>query len=206
MTNGSAAAIDWTALHRRLDAVREAIERTGTPDAAQTQRMLRARADALARPVTVEASDGRMEIVEFELARTRYGVASSSVRSAHPLKGLTPLPCTPRFVRGIVNVRGTILSVIDIAHFFDLPARDHGAVGDDGHVIVLDHDDLRFGICVDRIAGVRRIERRNVQPAPATFGAIAGHLEGITDDGVALLNAMALLADPRIVVHEEVGR
>ncbi|MCW5625265.1 MAG: chemotaxis protein CheW [Burkholderiales bacterium] len=168
--------------------------------------MLRARADALARPVTIEASDGRMEIVEFELARTRYGVASSSVRSAHPLDGLTPLPCTPRFVRGIVNVRGTILSVIDIAQFFDLPAGDQGADGDDSHVIVLDHDDLRFGIRVDRIAGVRSIERRSVQPAPATFGAIAGHLEGITDDGIALLNATALLADPRLVVHEEVGR
>lgn len=48
---------------------------------------------------------------------------SEYVREIYPLKEFTPIPCTPPFVLGIINVRGQILSVIDIKKFFDLPEK-----------------------------------------------------------------------------------
>ena len=64
-----------------------------------------------------------LELLEFRLASERYAVESRLVQEVHPLRDLTPLPCTPPFVLGIVNVRGRILPVLDLKKFFDLPER-----------------------------------------------------------------------------------
>ena len=48
------------------------------------------------------------------------GLSPDFVREVYPLKDYTPLPCTPPFVLGLVNVRGQIISVIDIKKFFDI--------------------------------------------------------------------------------------
>src|SRR4029077_20843283 len=92
-----------------------------TPDAAQ---VLRTRARALARPpVQRPAAHTWLEVLEFRLAQESYAIETRYVREVYPLKDLTPLPCTPPFVLGIVNVRGRILPVIDLKKFFDLPER-----------------------------------------------------------------------------------
>src|SRR4051794_13858537 len=86
--------------------------------------ILQARARALARrPEEAPAAGEMLEILEFTLASERYAVENRYVLEVAPLKELTPLPCTPPFVRGIVNVRGRILPVFDLKMFFDLPQK-----------------------------------------------------------------------------------
>ena len=63
-----------------------------------------------------------IEVVEFELAGERYGLALTSVRTVSVLKDITPVPCTPAFVVGVINLRGEIHTIIDLKKFFDLPA------------------------------------------------------------------------------------
>src|ERR1700722_14089268 len=90
----------------------------------EDQRILRARAQALARsPVSVPSPSTMLELLEFRLASERYALETRHVQDVHPLRDLTPLPCTPPFVLGIVNVRGRILPVLDLKKFFDLPER-----------------------------------------------------------------------------------
>jgi purine-binding chemotaxis protein CheW len=72
-----------------------------------------------------KAYDEYIEVVEFLLAHEKYGIESKCVREVYPLKELTPVPCTPSFVRSIINVRGKILSVIDIKKFFELPEDEY---------------------------------------------------------------------------------
>ncbi len=116
------AAIDWRAVHQRLAAARAAVEHMGAPNAEETRRILKARAQALARePAKTEAAAEHIEVIEFFLAYERYAVESRYVREVTPLDNLTPLPCAPAFVLGIVSVRGEIISVIDIKKFFELP-------------------------------------------------------------------------------------
>ncbi len=106
-------AIDWRAVHQRLAAASAAVEHMGAPNAEETRRILKARAQALAREAAqTEAATERLEVVEFLLAYERYAVESRYVREVTPLDNLTPLPCAPAFVRGIVSVRGEIISVL----------------------------------------------------------------------------------------------
>jgi purine-binding chemotaxis protein CheW len=64
-----------------------------------------------------KAASARLEVVEFLLAQERYGIATRCVREVLPLVELTPLPGVPPFVLGIANVRGQIVSVLDLKRF-----------------------------------------------------------------------------------------
>jgi purine-binding chemotaxis protein CheW len=142
--------------------------------------------------------------VEFMLAHERYGVETSFVREVHPLTNLTPLPCTPAFVLGVVNLRGEIVSVIDIKRFFDLPEK---GLTDLNKIIVLQSDTMRFGILADLVLGVRRVPGAEVQPSlPTLTGIREQYLEGVTSDRTIVVDAAGLLASERIVVQEQVER
>src|SRR5579859_1438162 len=100
-------AIDWTDIHHRLESARTALERILVPGLAKKQAVLKARAKSLAQENKVmEGAEQHLEVVEFLLAYEKYGIESSYVREIYPLKELTPLPCTPAFVLGLINVRG----------------------------------------------------------------------------------------------------
>jgi len=201
--NRKRAARDWREVHQRLETARAAVERVWTPDAGETKRVLKTRAQALARePEQAQAADAWVEVLEFFLAHEKYAVESQHVREVCPLENLTPLPCTPAFVLGIVNVRGEILSVIDLKKFFDLPEK---GLTDLNKIVVLQSENMLFGILADAIAGVRRIPVAEIQPSlPTLAGIRERYLRGITPDRTVLLDAEKLLADEKIIVQEQV--
>ena len=165
--------------------------------------ILRARAQALARPPETAPDEGAsLEVLEFSLALERYAVETRFVREVHPLRDLTPLPCTPPFVLGIVNVRGRILPVLDIKKFFDLP--DQGLT--DLHRIILVHgNDLELGLLADAIVGTRTIPVDDLQPPlPTLTGIRDEYLKGVTAECLVVLDLDRILSDPEIIVHEEV--
>lgn len=168
----------------------------------EEQVILRKRALALARePEKEEAAAERLEIVEFLLAYERYGIESSYIREVYPLKDLTPLPGTPPFVLGIMNVRGKILSVIDLRKFFDLPQK---GLTDLNKVIIVHDEVMEFGILADAILGVRLIPLRELQPSLPTLTEVrADYLKGVTEERLVVLDGGAILSDRRIIVQEE---
>lgn len=197
-------AIDWDEVKQRIETARIATEHIWAPTAVETGRVLEARARMLAREIAPEeAGDESFEVVEFVLAHERYAIASAFVREVYPLEELTPLPCTPAFVLGIINVRGEILSVIDIKKFFDLPEQ---GLTDLNKVIVLESQDMLFGIVADVISGVRYIRRAGIQPPlPTLTGIREDYLHGVTAERLIILDAEKLLADEKLVVQEQVA-
>jgi len=196
-------AIDWREVKQRQETARVAVERVWAPTAEETQHILKTRAQALARePVPTEAADERIEVVEFLLAHERYAIESSYIREIAPLENLTPLPCTPAFVLGIVNLRGEILSVIDIKKFFDLPEK---GLTDLNKVIVLQSGNMLFGILADAIVGVFYIPLTDIQPSlPTLTGVREEYLKGVTAERTVILDAEKLLTDEKIIVQEQV--
>ncbi len=170
---------------------------------AERLRILKARAVALARePEKSKAEEDRIEIVEFLLADERYAIESHYIGEVYPLKNLTPLPCTPPFVLGIINMRGKILSVIDLRTFFDLPNR---GLSDLNKVIVLHDDAMEFGVLADAIIAARWLPRCALLPSlPTLSGIRAEYLMGITEERLVVLDGGKILSDKGIVVHEEV--
>lgn len=170
------------------------------PDATQ---ILHDRAQVLARPPEhAPVAHTSLELLEFRLAQECYALETRYVREVYPLKDLTPLPCTPPFVLGIVNVRGRITPVIDIKKFFDLP--DQGLT-DLHRIIFVRGNDLEFGLLADVIVGVRTIPLESLQPSlPTLTGIRADYLKGVTAERLVVLDLDRILTDPKIMVQEEV--
>ena len=166
--------------------------------------ILRARARTLARPPLRPPEAGTMlDLLEFRLAQERYAIESHFVEEIYPLKELTPLPCTPPFVRGIINVRGRILPVLDLKKFFDLPEQ---GLTDLHRVILVRGHDLELGLLADVAVGVRRLPSESLQPSlPTLTGIRSDYLKGVTAERLIVLDLGRILADPKIVVHDEVG-
>src|SRR5579862_4524756 len=126
--------------------------------------ILKTRAHLLARELrSADEPVDAMEVVIFRLADEQYAIESVRVQEVYPIKELTPLPCTPPFVLGIINVRGQILTVIDLRRFFELPIK---GLTDLNKVIILQHEESELGVLADAIVGVRLLCRTEIQPAP----------------------------------------
>jgi purine-binding chemotaxis protein CheW len=165
--------------------------------------ILKARAQALAQePPKAALAETFLEIIEFRLASETYGIESSFIREIHPLKDFTPLPGVPSFVLGIANIRGQIISVVDLKKFFNLP--DKG-LGELNKVIIIRNSRMEFGILADGILGTRSVPLDAIKATPATVTGIgAEYLKGVTGTRVIVLDAEKILNDEKIIVNEPV--
>lgn len=163
--------------------------------------ILHARAVALAQREELPASVPTIDLLEFRLARDRYAVETQHVSELLPLGDLTPVPCTPNFIAGVVNVRGRITAVIDVQKFFGMPTR---GLTDLHHVILVRRGEMELGVLADSIVGARADAREDLQPAlPVSAGVPVEYVIGMTPDRVLVLDLARMLADPRMIVNEE---
>jgi purine-binding chemotaxis protein CheW len=125
-------------------------------------------------------------------------VESRAVIEVQPLRDMTPLPGTPAFVRGIVNLRGRVLAVYDLKSYFDLP--DHG-ITDLHRIVVVAGRDFELGLLADVVVGVRRLARADIAPPPLSAIA-AEYLLGVGEGRLVVLDLERILADPRILVDD----
>ncbi len=198
---GQQSTTNWSDIHRRLEKLQINIESGFALTPEEQKRILKARARVLSKDPGADQVIPSVEVLEFLLASERYGIDSSRVREVYPLKELTPLPCTPSFVLGIINLRGQILSVIDLKKFFDLPEK---GLTDLNKVIVLHSGEMELGILADEIAGMRSIPLQEIQLLPTWTGIRSEYLKGITPQRLTILDVERILSDPKIIVHEEV--
>lgn len=201
--NGPRTVLDWAQIKRRMAAAAAVLERSAKPVGEEKAAILKARAKILAREpqhLDYQAHE-QLEVIEFVLSYERYALDVSYVREVHPLKEITALPGTPAFIAGIVNVRGQIVSVVNLKRLFELP--DKGLT-DLNKVIILKNGPMEFGLLVDAMVGVHRLPLRDIQPPLPTFtGARAGYVQGVTAQRVSVLDARKILSDPAIVVRAD---
>lgn len=166
--------------------------------------ILHQRAVALAEKITpMQKIENGLQVIEFELGGELYGIESHFMQKTYSLNDLTFLPCVPAFVMGIINVRGQIISVIDLRKILGLPDR---GITDLKQVILLRSKSMEFAILADKVIGMRRIDLNHLQTSLATLNATQNsYLKGITLEQLVILDAEKLLSDVNLVVNEQVG-
>ncbi|OGU40344.1 MAG: hypothetical protein A2X61_11045 [Ignavibacteria bacterium GWB2_35_12] len=200
MTKSSSKSFDW-------DKVKDVVLRAenlskGFADSTTVKSVLKQRAALLAKEPRVVMDIEQLDIIEFQLSNEVYAFELCYVKEVYPLKEFTPVPCTPALIVGIVNVRGRVVSVVDIRRFFSLP--DKG-ISDFNKIIIIENSDMQFGVLADSIVDVCPVRVDELQTElPQAKGISSDFLKGVTKDGVIILNTEKILTDKRFVIKEEV--
>ena len=196
-------AVDRSAIPRRPEASGAALAAEHSAGVEEANAILKSRARALAElRIPEKTEEESVEVLEFLLAGETYAVETSYISETFPLIDFTPLFCTPLFVTGIINVRGRIVSIIDLRRFFELPVV---GLSNLNRVIIVRDGNMEFGILADGIIGVRSLPLQGLQPPLPTLTGIREEItRGVTGERLVLLDMGKILADRRLVVHEEV--
>ncbi|MBN2202315.1 purine-binding chemotaxis protein CheW [bacterium] len=173
------------------------------PAARKRTDILKSRAEELAVELAGQEDTGNViEVLEFVLASEHYGIETNLIGEVYPMREYTPVPGTPDFVMGLINIRGRIVSVNDIRRFFDLPVK---GLSDLNRVIVVQTARMELGILADRIVGVRTVQTDTLQTSlPTLTGIRAEYLRGIAPDGLVVLDVEKMVMDTRLIVNDEV--
>ncbi len=160
------------------------------------------RARRLARnAIREDVKDDQMEIVEFSLGDERYAVESRYTGEVFSHVDITPIPCTPRFVAGVVNLRGRIVSVVDLKALFGIPAQETRKTQ---RIVILRSDSMEIGLLVDGIPGIATVSPAGLHSPMATLTGVRGmYTLGIERDDLAVLDGAKILGDGSLLVNEE---
>jgi len=170
----------------------------------ETKALLRKRAIVLAEePEEKKAASTIVELIIFKLASETYGIESAFVREVFPMKDFTFLPGLPAYITGIINVRGQILSVVNLKKLFSIPEI---GIGELNKVIILQDSQMEFGILADVVLGNQTIETDDIRETPPTVsGTGFEYLKGVTTGNLIILNGEKLVSDKSIVINEVVS-
>lgn len=118
------------------------------------------------------------QLVTFELDKEEYASIITDLREIIKIPEIVPIPGAPEFIRGILNLRGQIVVVIDIEKRFHL-AREHPVEAK--HIIIAEVEDSVFGVIVDEVTGVLRVPMADIKPTPSliTSKIRADYLKGV---------------------------
>ena len=120
--------------------------------------------DSIPEPRHVDFEDGKF--LTFLLKDEEYGLEILKVREIMGVIEITPVPQTPAYVKGVINLRGQVIPVIDLRLKFSLEESEYDQKT---CIIVVDVKGIMMGIVVDTVSEVMDIETGAIEPAPS-FG------------------------------------
>jgi purine-binding chemotaxis protein CheW len=158
-------------------------------------RILEERARALMAQERAVASELGEEILTFRLGDGEYSVPAQYVREVLALGDVTPLPFTPTFVVGLVNLRGRLLTALDIRPLLDMAEAQPSS---QAFLLVLTVNGTEVGLLADAVVEVRRSDEQLAPVLSTIAGRGVGWVRGVDRRLSLLLDPPALLADPRL--------
>ena len=155
---------------------------------------------------TVEAGQAEKQLVVFDLATEAYGVDIGAVREIIRMQDITRVPKCPEFVEGIINLRGSVIPVVDLRKRFNLTVSEQSK---DNRIVVVDIVGRDIGVIVDAVNEVLRIQGDSVAPPSSvittTDSAFLLGIVKLDSSLIILLDLEKVLSDDEMGALDEVG-
>lgn len=148
-----------------------------------------------------------VDVISFGIGANQYGVPIMSVREIKPWSGATQLPNQPDYVRGVVDLRGVMVPIIDLRRRLGQGTTE--ATGT--HIVIIVQIDSRLvGLLADRVLDIVSFEAASIQPVPRVAqGSGADCLSGLVstaDSMIAIVDLTQLLSASKNQANEEFAR
>ena len=127
---------------------------------------------------TTETKPKPVELLTFQLSEQEYSLDIMCVREIRGWTKATPMPHSPSYMKGVINLRGAVLPVMDLAQRLGLPVTEHT---DRNVIIVVKHEDTLAGLLVDAVSDIIALTDEDMQPPPdAVNGTQPGVIKSLT--------------------------
>jgi len=141
-----------------------------------------------------KSTDNKIEIATFYVGEALCGIDILSIQEINKQTEVTVVPQSPEYVKGVLNLRGRIVTVIDLGEKIGLSPI---SMSKDNRNVIVDSHDEHIGLLVEKISDVMTAEETKIEAPPANIGGIQGKyfsgvfktetsLVGILDIGKAL--------------------
>lgn len=140
------------------------------------------------------------QFILFAIEDAQFAIPLSNALEIGLQPEITPLPHLPKWVLGISNVRGEIISLIDFKAFLGIPSS--GSKGE-RRFIIIHNEEMKLGIIIDKIMGILSLDPSDgeIQSNPYRKGEIANYIQGTAVSGKNVTNILdinKLLSSPRM--------
>lgn len=109
-----------------------------------------------------------VKVIIFQLGDKEYAIPVSQVQGIEKTMHITRVPKTPRYVKGVINLRGVVTPIIDLRDRFNVKS----SVEDDNtRIIIITLDDMEVGFIVDAANDVMDIPTSSIEPQPEVVGS-----------------------------------
>jgi purine-binding chemotaxis protein CheW len=112
---------------------------------------------------------GSMQLVSFKLSSETYGIEITKIREIILVGEITRVPETPHYIKGLINLRSSVIPVIDLRARFSLAENE---LTQDSRIMVLNVGRRTIGIVVDSVNEVLRVAQDQISPAPPTVASL----------------------------------
>ncbi|XOB65669.1 chemotaxis protein CheW [Deferribacteres bacterium DY0037] len=123
-------------------------------------------------------ADEEKQIVTFQIENEHYGIYIQKVQEINRYTNVTKIPKTPKFVEGIINLRGEVIPLIDLRSRFELETKPRDEFT---RVIIINLQNMKVGFVVDWVDEVLRIRQEDIDPVPPVLGVAVNSefIEGV---------------------------
>lgn len=210
-------------MENTIESNQQAIDSTlSEADPSLLGQIWKRRAEHLAQIPVREDTGEQIQLLIFRLGREYYGVEARFVFDIRVTSDITLVPRVPDWVVGVVNMRGRILSVIDLRRFFNLPGSQ--SVGDKtpqaegqpvSYQVLVETPEMELALLVDEVLAVEDFPRNKIESTNEVIGEMRlEYVRGIVnyktnragENNVILvvLNLVTMLGDKRLVIEEKI--
>ncbi|CAM3062595.1 MULTISPECIES: chemotaxis protein CheW [Paenibacillus] len=147
-----------------------------------------------------------LKVIVFKLGSEEYGIEVDKVQTIERMMPITRVPKTFSFVKGVINLRGVVIPVIDLRGRFSLPETEYT---DQTRIVIVGVDDMQVGFIVDSANDVIDIKRDAIDSPPEVVGGVkARYLRGVAklEDArlLIMLNLNEVLNKSEVVQLESI--
>src|SRR5262249_46630365 len=128
-----------------------------------------------------------LQFVGFRLDREAYAIPITTIQEIIVMKPITRIPQVPETIEGLINLRGSVIPIVNLRRLFGLPPREFD---DETRTVIVNVGGRTLGYVVDEVTQVMRIAADQIQPAPVAVATVARkHIAGLArlDDGLLVI-------------------
>jgi purine-binding chemotaxis protein CheW len=126
-----------------------------------------------------------VDIIAFRLHDQEFCVQTTTIREIRGWAPCTPIPHAPRELLGVMNLRGSVIPIIDLANKLGMPSTDGN---ERCAIVVAEVHNTVVGLVVDKVSDILTVQGDNIQPVPEMAGVHnSRYVEGIITQGASMI-------------------